>query len=223
MNTAGRRCTAVLFDCDGTLLDTIGDLCAAGNAVCAAHGWPLHDVEEYKIMVGNGQRTLVERFMPPELAGDPAAVEEAYRAFCDHYALHKEDTTSPYPGIAEAVRALSDAGLSLGVLTNKNQQEADELVTRHFGGLFEAVQGRVDGVPAKPDPTMAHALMARLDADPRTTVLVGDTKVDIETGVNAGIATCGVLWGFRSRAELERSGASFLAPTPAELVQLLSG
>lgn len=218
-----RRFSCILWDCDGTLLDTIADLAAAGNHVCEEHGWPTFSVDEYKLKVGNGQRVLVTRFMPAELAGNETLVEETYQEFCAYYAAHKEDRTAPYPGIADTLKALAARGVRMGVLTNKNQAESEELVARYFGDLLPVVQGRTDDLPAKPEPPMTRALMQRLGADPRATLMVGDTKVDIACGTNVGIATCGVLWGFRDRVELEAAGADSIVERPEEIAALVLG
>lgn len=216
-----RRFQTILFDCDGTLLNTIDDLAAAGNHVCELHGWAPYSIDEYKRKVGNGQRVLASRIVPAELAANEALVNQVYEEFCAYYAQHKEDHTGAYPGIIEAVSDLAERGIKMGVLTNKDQDAAQVLVDRHFAGLLPVVQGRVDGIPAKPDPAMTHALMERLRADPLTTLMVGDTSVDVASGVNAGIDACGVLWGFRDRAELEEAGARWVVATPAELVALV--
>ena len=218
-----KRFSCVLWDCDGTLLDTIADLAAAANHVCEAHGWPTFTEEEYKLKVGNGQRVLVTRFMPAELAADEKLVEDTYREFCAYYGEHKEDCTAPYPGIAEALEELAAAGVRMGVLTNKNQAESETLVQRYFGGLLTVVQGRTDDMPAKPEPPMTRALMRRLKAGPASTLMVGDTKVDIACGTNVGIATCGVLWGFRGQAELEAAGADWIVERPQQVVDLVLG
>ena len=217
------RFSYVLFDCDGTLLNTIGDLACAGNLVCEAHGWPTHDIDLFKRMVGDGQRMLVRRFVPEGIAADPDALEAAYQEFVELYSAHKEDTTGPYEGIVACVECLRAAGVHVGVLTNKNHEQAIPLVKKFFPGLFDAVQGRLDTLPAKPAAPMTHALMEALAADPASTLMVGDTSVDIACGTNAGIAACGVTWGFRPRAELVEAGADFLVDTPAELARLILG
>lgn len=216
-----RRFQSVLFDCDGTLLNTIDDLAAAGNHVCQLHGWEPYSINEYKRKVGNGQRVLAQRIVPAHLANDQALVNEVYEEFCAYYADHKEDHTAPYPGVIEALSRLAEHGIKMGVLTNKDEEAANALIAAHFNGLLTVVQGRVDGVPAKPDPTMTRALMKRLEADPLTTLMVGDTSVDIASGVNAGIDACGVLWGFRDREELEQAGARWVVGTASELVALI--
>ena len=201
------RFSYVLFDCDGTLLNTIGDLACAGNLVCEAHGWPTHDIDLFKRMVGDGQRVLVRRFVPEGIAADPDALEAAYQEFVELYSAHKEDTTGPYEDIVACVERLRTAGVHVGVLTNKNHEQAIPLVEKFFPGLFDAVQGRLDTLPAKP----------------ASTLMVGDTSVDIACGTNAGIAACGVTWGFRPRTELVEAGADFIVDTPAELARLILG
>lgn len=218
-----RRFDYVLLDCDGTLLDTLTDLAAAGNHVCALHGWAPYSLDEYKRKVGNGQRVLASRIVPPGLAGDNALVDEVYQEFCSYYDQHKKDATAPYAGIVNALEQLHQAGVTLGVLTNKDQPAAALLIEQYFGSLLPVVQGRVDTMPAKPEPPMTLALIERLGAQPERTLMAGDTAVDIACGKNVGIVTCGVLWGFRDRSELERAGAEYLAETPAELVEFVLG
>ena len=213
--------THVIFDLDGTLLNTIDDLADAGNHVCQAHGWPTFPVERYKHMVGNGIPNLVRRFAP-EGTGE----EELSAALADFnawYGLHKEDKTAPYPGIARAVELLKAAGVSVAVLSNKAHALAAPVVEHYFPGLFPLVQGALPGVPVKPDPTLLRRMLAELGAAPETTLFVGDSDVDILTGKNGGLAACGVLWGFRDRAELEGAGADFLIDRPAQLVELATG
>ena len=211
----------VIFDLDGTLLNTLDDLAGAGNHVCALRGWPTHPVEAYKHMVGNGIRRLVERFAPP--GTDRAALDAAYDQFSAWYDAHKEDRTAPYPGVPQAVQALKEAGVSVAVLSNKADRMAGPVVEHYYPGVFPFIQGAVDGLPVKPDPILLHRLMERMGADPAATLFVGDSNVDIQTAKNGGLASCGVLWGFRSRAELEAEGAGRIAGTPEELVEVVLG
>lgn len=213
--------THVIFDLDGTLLNTIDDLADAGNHVCAARGWPIHTVDAYKYMVGNGIPNLVRRFAP-EGTGEEE-LSAALAEFSAWYDLHKEDKTAPYPGIARAVELLKAAGVSVAVLSNKAHPLAAPVVEHYFPGLFPLVQGALPGVPVKPDPTLLRRMLAELGAAPETTLFVGDSDVDILTGKNGGLAACGVLWGFRDRAELEGAGADLVINRPAQLVEVVTG
>ena len=211
----------VIFDLDGTLLNTSDDLADAGNHVCALHGWPAHTVEEYKRMVGNGIPKLVERFAP---AGtDRAALDRAFDEFMAWYGIHKEDKTAPYPGMHQLALDLKEVGVSAAVLSNKADEMAGPVVEHYYPGVFPVVQGALSGLPTKPDPTLLHKLMERMGADPKRTLFVGDSSVDIRTAKNGGLDSCGVLWGFRSRQELEAEGADYLAETPQELWRLVMG
>ena len=211
----------ILFDLDGTLLNTIDDLAGAGNHVCRLHGWPTHSVDEFKRMVGNGIPKLVERFAP-EGTGAPV-LEQALGEFMAWYGVHKADQTAPYPGMLQAVRRLKEAGVSIAVLSNKADEMAGPVVEGYYPQIFPLVQGALTGIPTKPDPTLLHRLMERMGASQENTLFVGDSNVDIQTAKNGGLTSCGVLWGFRSRQELEQEGADYLASTPEDLLTLILG
>lgn len=210
----------VIFDLDGTLLNTIDDLADAGNWVCQNHGWPTHTVKEYKYFVGNGMARLAERFAPEDWR-TPERVRAILAEFMPYYGAHKEDKTAPYPGLPQMLARLSGAGVSMAVLSNKADEMAGPVVEHYYPGVFPVVQGALPGLPTKPDPTLLRRLMERLGATPADTLFVGDSNVDIRTAKNGGLTGCGVLWGFRTRAELEAEGADFLAETPEELEELI--
>lgn len=213
--------THVIFDLDGTLLNTLDDLADSANHVCRTHGWPTHPVEAYKLMVGGGIPNLVKRFTPPGLSEEElSAVREEFSAY---YGDHKEDKTAPYPGVPETVALLKAAGVGVSVLTNKADHLARGVVEHYYPGVFDAVLGALPDVPVKPDPAMLNMLMERVGAKPETTLFVGDSNVDIVTGKNGGLTACGVLWGFRSREELEGAGADCVVDAPARLVQVVTG
>lgn len=213
--------THVIFDLDGTILNTIDDLADAGNHVCQSRGWPTHPVDKYKVMVGNGIPKLVERFAPE---GTPAEVlEEARKEFSVYYDAHKEDKTAPYKGIPEIISLLKAAGMKVSVLTNKADHLARPMVESYFPGVFDMVRGALPDVPTKPHPAMLGGLMEAIGAEPERSLFVGDSNVDILTGKNCGLDTCGVLWGFRSRQELEGEGATHIARTPGELLKIVTG
>ena len=211
----------VIFDLDGTLLNTIEDLADAGNHVCKLHGWPVYPVESYKRMVGNGIPNLVRRFAPPET--DPVTLEQAFQEFMAWYDLHKEDKTAPYPGMKQLALELKQAGISIAVLSNKADEMAGPVVEAYYPGVFPIVQGALPNLPTKPDPTLLHRLMNRMGAVPEQTLFVGDSNVDIQTAKNGHLASCGVLWGFRTRQELEEEGADYLAEGPQDLMKVVLG
>ena len=209
----------VIFDLDGTLLNTIDDLADAGNHVCTLHSWPTHTVDAFKLMVGNGIPKLVERFAPQGTSQE--MLDQAYQEFMDWYGVHKEDKTAPYAGMPEVAKALREAGVSIAVLSNKADVMAGPVVEHYYPGIFPVVQGALPGLPTKPDPTLLHKLMERLGATREDTLFVGDSNVDIRTAKNGGLTGCGVLWGFRSREELEAAGADVIVSTPQELQDLI--
>ena len=211
----------VIFDLDGTLLNTIEDLADAGNHVCKLHGWPVYPVESYKRMVGNGIPNLVRRFAPPET--DSATLGQAFQEFMAWYDLHKEDKTAPYPGMKQLALELKQAGISIAVLSNKADEMAGPVVEAYYPGVFPIVQGALPNLPTKPDPTLLHRLMNRMGAVPEQTLFVGDSNVDIQTAKNGHLASCGVLWGFRTRQELEEEGADYLAEGPQDLMKVVLG
>lgn len=210
----------VIFDLDGTLLNTIDDLADAANWVCVNHGWPTHTVEEYKQYVGNGMTKLAQRFVPADWR-TPAGIKQILDEFMPYYDAHKEDKTAPYPGIPDLLHELKGAGVNIAVLSNKAHSLVPSILENYFPGVFSYTQGAVDGIPTKPDPTLLHRLMKEMGASQESTLFVGDSNVDVRTAKNGGLACCGVLWGFRGREELEQEGADFLAENTDELKQLI--
>lgn len=210
----------VIFDLDGTLLDTIADLSAAAEAVCRDFGWPAHRQAEIQAMVGNGIPRLVARFAP---AGTPEErLAEALARFQAHYRRCCTERTRPYPGIPAMLARLREAGARLGVLSNKADAFTRAMTAHYFPGVFDAVRGSAPAAPAKPGGAAARAMRQALGGG--TAVLVGDSDVDLRTAENAGMDGCAVTWGFRSRAQLVAAGAARLAETPeALLAMLLSG
>lgn len=213
--------THVIFDLDGTLLNTLDDLTAAGNHMCELHGWPTFTADEFRFKVGNGQPKLIERLIPAEFAGDGRVFEQALSEFRTYYSAHKQDRTAPYSGIMEMLDALLDAGVTLGVLSNKDHAATAPLVAQYFGDRFAVAQGRVDAFPPKPAAPITLHVLELLSADPASTLYVGDSNVDIACGHNAGLRACGVAWGFRGRAELETAGADYVIDEPRELIDIV--
>lgn len=212
--------TRVLFDLDGTLLDTVSDLADSVNAALKRLGRPVHKVELYKEFVGDGIGALVDRAFGPGLsAADKAAALSAVR---EEYSRRWKDKTRPYPGVAELLDALAARGLACGILSNKPEPmtrlAAAELLGRW---KFSVVIGARPGVPLKPDPQGALEAARDMDASPGEFLYVGDTGTDMRTATAAGMRPIGVLWGFRGREELLREGAEILLSRPEELLALL--
>ncbi len=209
----------VIFDLDGTLLDTLDDLTGAVNYALTQKGWPTRTREQVRAFVGNGVGKLMERAVP---AGTPPReTGEALALFKDYYALHNRDRTAPYPGIPQLLDALRARGCVTAVVSNKFDPAVKALMAHYFPGRLDAAAGEGEGSPKKPDPSMVLRVMADWGADPAATVYVGDSDVDIATARNAGLPCISVTWGFRDRDFLLAAGAERLADTPAQLLSML--
>ncbi len=209
---------AVIFDLDGTLLNTLEDLKDALNYALAAHGFPPRSLEEVRAFVGNGNRVLVQRGVPR--GTDEAAAEAVFETFIPYYQAHSMDKTCPYDGVGEVLDALKGAGVKTAIVTNKVHTAAVPLCRRFFPQV-DLVVGAQDGLANKPEADMVLAALEGLGATAAEAVYVGDTEVDIATARNAELACICVAWGFRTRAQQEAAGGVRFAGTPAELLELL--
>lgn len=212
----------VIFDLDGTLLDTIEDLGEAVNHAMTLRGWPLHTVEEYRRMVGHGVRNLVKQAMPSEFQGDEALLDEVLASFVSWYTAHIDVHTRPYEGVVELVKDLARGGTKVAVASNKFQSGAESLVAEFFPETeFVAVLGNAEGAPLKPDAAIVRHIMGLCPGDGLRAVMVGDSGTDIKTAANGGIPSVAVTWGFRPEADLIEAGATHVARDIAELRTLL--
>ena len=181
----------VIFDLDGTLLNTIGDLAGAGNHVCAQRGWPSHTEAEFRGMVGYGIPNLVEKFTPEECR-DEATLAAALAEFQRYYGAHQRDRTVPYDGVPAMLAALKGRGLRLAVYSNKADEFSRSLAEHFFPGTFDAILGKRPGIPGKPDPAGLRLLLAELGAAPEESILVGDGETDVRSARNAGLRYLGL-------------------------------
>ena len=209
----------VLFDLDGTLLDTLDDLSEAVNHALGLRGFPLHTREEYMTMVGHGVRNLVLQGLPAEMQADDALVDAALADFKAYYTAHIDVRTHPYPGMQELVNRLHREGVYMAIASNKFQEGTDYLVGKFFPGIpFVAVLGNRPGCPLKPDPEIVGEALRRSGVRPEEAVLVGDSATDMKTAVNGGIASIAVSWGYRP---MKGTPGLTVVDTAEELTELL--
>lgn len=213
-----------IFDLDGTLLNTVEDLGNATNHALTECGFPTHPIEAYYQMVGRGIYNLFRAAIPSEYATEDN-VQRMASYFIPYYDTHKCDCTSPYDGIPEMLKTITDRGVRLAVASNKYQDGAEKLVSHFFGEYdFVKILGQRDGQPIKPDPAIVDQILAEVPSVTKSeTVYVGDSNVDMQTGLNAVVRTVGVSWGFRTREELAAYSPSAIADTPEELSRVILG
>ncbi len=209
-----------VFDLDGTLLNTISDLSTACNVALETFGYPSHDEETYKTYVGNGIYKLVERSLP-EAARDRENVLRVKEVFDTYYKAHSLDQTKPYEGIIQLLKNLKKQGVSCGVVTNKAHPYAVDLVKLFFGDLNQYTLGQREGVPTKPNPQAVLEMMAYFNETNTACIYIGDSDVDIQTAQAAQLESVGVLWGFRSKEELTKAGATYLVENTEQLEQII--
>jgi phosphoglycolate phosphatase len=210
--------SAVIFDLDGTLIDSLADIATAMNDALVEHDLPEHPEEAYLQFVGAGVVNLARRALPADREDEIDAVVTTYRA---RYAERMLQRTVPYPGVPEVVRALRANGVKTAVLSNKPHGPTQRLVEHFFGGLFEHSFGERAGVPKKPDPTAALELAHLLDVEPARCAFVGDSEIDMKTAVAAGMLPLAVAWGYGAREELVRDGARHVLTRAEQLLDLL--
>jgi phosphoglycolate phosphatase len=210
---------AVIFDLDGTLLDTLQDICDSANSLLKKYGLSQHKMEAYRIMVGEGIIKLVERAFPNEFFNDHS-LDETVAELINEYKLRGDGKTKPYDGITNILSALQKAQVSMSIFTNKPQIMAERAINGHLPRYpFDLILGIQPGIPPKPDPLGVNQIMQSLSVIPQECLFVGDSDIDMTTAENAGIDGIGVSWGFRARAELEKSSAMKVIDYPTELLE----
>lgn len=208
----------IVFDLDGTLLNTLPDIATAMNRVLFRFGMPQHAIESYKQFTGNGAKVLTQR----ALAGQEEMVDHVYPAYLNEYARNSRVKTEPYEGIVDALKALHEKGIALIVYSNKDNPEAQDVIRHYFPDIpFAAAVGSLPDVPLKPDPTALRDLLSELELDPADGLYVGDTVMDMQCANAVGIYAVGALWGFQSKEELEEANPAVLIEAVPDLMRVV--
>ncbi len=211
----------IIFDLDGTLLNTIGDLAACCNQTLERHKLPTHSAEDYNSFVGNGVLRLIERAIPEPLRTEEL-IAQVRKDFVELYTQNIAIHTTPYPGVSELVEALQEQGVAVAIASNKFQAGCEKLAKHYFPNTrFDAVLGQRPNIALKPDPYIIREIIQRTSYTPDKILFVGDTGVDMQTAAAAGVDSVGVTWGFRTREELEESGAKYVVESPSEILDLI--
>lgn len=214
-----RTITTVIFDLDGTLLNTLGDLREAVNYALSTYGYPIKSLEEVRLAVGNGVAKLIERVIPDGL--DNPDFEPCLSLFREYYSQHLQELTVPYPGIPELLSELRQKGYHLGIVSNKFDAAVKQLKEEYFPETISVAIGESSGVRKKPAPDCVWKALKELGSDSEQTVYVGDSDVDVMTAHNSGLRCVGVAWGFRDAQVLKQAGADAIIDRPGELLPLL--
>jgi phosphoglycolate phosphatase len=217
------RFDAVIYDLDGTLLDSLQDLAETVNEVLEALGRPTYSIDAYRFMVGDGVSVLFQRALP-ETQTDPSLKERALALFDQIYSTRWNNRSKPYPGILPMLKKLETVGLRQCILSNKPDAFTSKCAAYFFpSAKFDMVVGHSERFPRKPDPTSARWIASQLGVCSERIAYVGDTNTDMKTAVGAGLHAIGVIWGFRPESELREWGANSIARDPEELAELLTG
>lgn len=211
----------IIFDLDGTLLNTLGDLAAAGNYALEQSGFPVHAEDEYRYFVGNGIPKLIERICPPNSSAE--TLERVHTLFAEYYGKHKSDRTKPYDGMTELLAELKARGITAVCNTNKDYVFSETLLHSFYGDTLSEIVGAGLGYNVKPDPAAALYLAEKYAVKGSKPLYVGDSGVDMQTALNAKIDGCGVLWGFRDSEELERFSPAHIAENVSRLREIILG
>ena len=220
---SAQKINAILFDLDGTLVDSLRDIAGAMNRVLRNRGYPTHPESDYRNFVGDGMTVLAERVLPPPDNANPDRIRACVADMRKQYARCWRDHAVPYPGIPELLDALVEQNIHVGILSNKPEPFTVEMVATVFPEIpFRTVRGAREGVPVKPDPAAALEILEEWRLPAEQVLYAGDTNTDMRTGKRAGMWTFGVTWGFRNREELEDSGADRIVDHPSGILHALT-
>lgn len=214
-------CQAVVFDLDGTLLDTLTDIADAANRALIRHGFPPHERRAYRWFIGDGSAVLVTRALP-ETQRSTGTVQACLKSFIDDYSQNWHRATKPYDGLGDLLENLQNRNIKLSVVTNKPHRFAVSMMAHYFRDCtFDPILGQQEGVPKKPDPRQALAAAGKMGVKPASCIFIGDSAVDMQTACNAGMQPVGAGWGFRPTGELLKGGAMAVIQHPTELLGLI--
>lgn len=209
----------IIFDLDGTLLDTIEDISDSVNEVLDNYGFPNHGYDDYKLKIGNGFKNLLEKSLPEDTDID---INEALTLFIEAYSRRYQNKTKPYNGIIDLLDKLNQIGIKLGINSNKRNDYTNQLANKFFKDIpFIQILGERKGVPKKPNPASALEIASLMGLDPKEILYIGDSKTDLLTAKNADMHSVGVLWGFRSYDELAMYNATYIVNSPQEIVDII--
>ena len=214
-----KKYKAVIWDLDGTLLNTLEDLMNSVNYGLSKHGMPKITLEQTRRFVGNGVAKLVERAVPAGTDGNVQA--DVLKDFREYYSIHSKDKTKPYDGVVELMTKLKAEGYKLAIVSNKLKEAVEELAGIYFPGLIDVAMGDTPGIPKKPAPDMIYKALELLGLEKNEAVFIGDSDVDVATGINSGMDMITVLWGFRDKEELISSGAKYIVNVPGEILDII--
>jgi phosphoglycolate phosphatase len=215
------NCGAVIFDLDGTLLDTLTDIADSANRALIAHGFPPHQTDTYRQFVGDGSAILIARALPVNQRSDET-IQSCLENFIADYSHNWHRATKPYDGLADLLARLQDRNIKLSVVTNKPHRFALSMIAHYFEDCsFDPILGQQEGIPKKPDPAQALAAAEKMGVAPASCIFIGDSAVDMKTACSAGMHPVGAGWGFRSAEELVDTGAKAVIYRPVELIEII--
>ncbi len=215
-----KKYDTIIFDLDGTLLDTLEDLTDSVNFALELHGYPKRSIEEIRTFVGNGVGRLIELAVPGGM--DDPFYSDCLEVFRTHYSKNMQNKTAPYKGIIELLKHLKEENYKLAVVSNKFDKAVKGLVREFFGDYIQVAIGESTHISRKPAPDTVFKALEELNASLDKAVYVGDSDVDVKTANNAGIKCVGVTWGFRDREVLEKEGADYIIDLPMELLEIIN-
>lgn len=212
---------AVIFDLDGTLLNTLDDLASACNYALERCNLPIYEVDKYKHFVGNGRYKLIERIIPADKRNNKELYNKVLKLYDEYYEEHMMDMTKAYDGINKMLESLKNNNIKLAVVSNKPNEFTENMVKKYFYNIFDVVYGHRKNIATKPNPDTIFEVIDLFSLKNSQCIYVGDSNVDIQTAKNANVKSIGVSWGFRGRKELEDEGADFIVDNTDELIKVI--